>query len=163
MNVNFNEKIAIYCTRKRGLYSSKSGKHMNDWSTILGGCWHEKVVFIFGIDNRVLVSKQKSNQTLNTSLIAELGLIIMDSAANNNSSLQQTIPTLSSFDELPDVEIGTGWASESSTSATDELFLTVQIRPYCPAAPARFDKEVAISSSFQLENLGERKTEVHNI
>ena len=126
------------------------------------------ILAMFGIDNRVLVSKQKSNQTLNTSLIAELGLIIMDSAANNNSSLQQTIPTLSSVDELPVVAIGafvdlTGWASESSTSATDEHFLTVQIRPYCPAAPARFDKEVAISSSFQLENLGERKAEVHNI
>ena len=94
----------------------------------------------------------------------------MDSAANNNSSLLPILLLiLSSFVELPvalieafvELTLWSGRTSESSTSADNEFFLSIQIRAYCPAAP--IDKEVAISSSFQLENLGARKTEVHNI
>ena len=88
----------------------------------------------------------------------------MDGALHNNSSLLE-IPSvaISRFVERPivdvinfiDLTLWTGWTSEPCTSAYDEHLLTLQIRTYFPVGIARFDKEVAISRSFQFENLRE--------
>ena len=93
----------------------------------------------------------------------------MDTALHNNSSLLPILfVILASFVERPVVDVGlfveltlwAGWASESSTSASNEPFLRpfiiLQVRPY-PPVELSGDKEVAISCSFQLKNLGEIK------
>ena len=81
-------------------------------------------------------------------------VLIMEGAAHNNSSLLPIFfAILSSFVEWPVVTIKpfaeltlwTGRASEPCTAASDEPFLTGQIRAYSPAGmpragTARFDK-----------------------
>ena len=90
--------------------------------------------------------------------------MVMDGAPHNNSSLLPILLViLSSLFEWPVVDVPffveltlwSGWTSEPCTSAYNEPLLTLQIRPYSPAGIARFDKEVAISSSFKFENLRE--------
>ena len=90
----------------------------------------------------------------------------MDDAPHNNSFLLEIIfIILANFVERPVVDVQpfaeltlwSGRASEPCTSASNEPLLTLQIREYCPVELARFDKEVAISCSFQLKNLGEIK------
>ena len=94
----------------------------------------------------------------------------MDGAADNNSSLLKILfVILSSFVEQPvvgvtpfvELTLWSGRASEPCTSAYYEPLLTLQIRPYSPVGLARFETEVAISSSFKFENLRE-KMKVHN-
>ena len=89
----------------------------------------------------------------------------MDDALDNNSSLLPILLViLSSFVELPVVDVKSfseltlwsGWALESCTSASYEPLPTLQTRPYSPGDRARFDEEVAISSSFKFENLREK-------
>ena len=90
----------------------------------------------------------------------------MDGAPHQNSSrLKVLFVILSSIVESPvldvilfvELTLWAGRASEPCAAAHNEPSLAIKVRPYCPVAPARFNKEEAARSSLLFEDLRENK------
>ena len=124
--------------------------------------WWQNIKDIHWLKSMDFITSFSGINDLRHAFLSGWGLI-MDGAVYNNSSL---LPIfffiLSSLVEWPVTAIAPGCTFEPSTCTLNvhAPFLTIQIWPYRPwwwCHHARFDKEVAVSISFQFENLGKKE------